>query len=521
MPGPADNALKGFIPYAGSFTTFPYSMEWFYIPWKDIQSGYNVYTWAALDDQLKAIADRGHQAVFRIYADYPKRAYGLPAFLSYVPKNAYTGNGNTTSFSPDYENADLRRAMKNLIAALGARYDGDGRIGFIEVGFLGFWGEWHTYPHTEWFPSVTVQNEILDAFEQAFHTTKVMMREPKTGTHPATRRIGYHDDSFAYNTYGTTSWYFWPKVKAAGDELKWRTQPIGGELRPEIQLTTWQDSSLCQAGDPAGAPQCYNICMDSTHASWMLAHSLFSPGNTGAPHARALEGAARLGHDIFVSSVALAETLSAYAIDVSVKMTNRGVAPFYYNWPVRLSVVNASHIVVASWDTPWRLTEVIDRGVEREFSFSGRSAGLPVGAYTLVMATMNPMPNGKPLVFANERWGQDVPGALTLGRFAITVVTRAPEPPPAAGHHGWQLFQNYPNPFNPSTTIAFTLAERTHVSLTIFDIMGRKVVSLADEVMPAGTHTLHWDAGAHPAGMYHCRFQAGTYMQMRKILLLK
>jgi len=208
--GPADNALKGFMPYAGSFTTFPYSMEWFYIPWKDIQSGYNIYTWAALDDQLKTIADRGHQAVFRIYADYPKRAYGIPAFLSYVPKNAYTDNGNTTSFSPDYENADLRRAMKNLIAALGARYDGDARIGFIEVGFLGFWGEWHTYPHTAWFPSVTVQNEVLDAFENAFHTTKVMMREPKTGIHPVTRRIGYHDDSFAYNTFGPTEWYFWP-----------------------------------------------------------------------------------------------------------------------------------------------------------------------------------------------------------------------------------------------------------------------------------------------------------------------
>jgi len=524
--GPADNALKGFIPYAGSFTTFPYSMEWFYIPWKDIQSGYNIYTWATLDDQLKTIADRGHQAVFRIYADYPKRAYGLPAFLSYVPKNAYTDNGNTSSFSPDYENADLRRAMKNLIAALGARYDGDARIGFIEVGFLGFWGEWHTYPHTAWFPSVTVQNEVLDAFETAFAKTKVLMREPKAGIHPVTRRIGYHDDSFAYNTYGATPWYFWPKLLAAGERLKWRTQPIGGELRPEIQLTQWQDSSLCQAGDPAGEQQCYNVCVDSTHASWMLAHSLFSPGNSGAPHARALEGAARLGYDIFVSSVALAETLSAYAIDVSVKMTNRGVAPFYYDWPVRLSVLDASNTAAASWDTPWRLTEVVDRGAETVFSFSGRAAGLPVGSYTLVMAAVNPLPNGKQLVFANERWGQDVPGALTLGRFAVTVVTHASDAQPAAAADGWRLSLNFPNPFNPSTTIAYELPLRTHVTIDVTDILGRTVRTLVNEEQPAGRYSTRWDGLSHrgaraASGVYFYCMRTDAYTAIRKMLLLQ
>ncbi len=58
----------------------------------------------------------------------------------------------------------------------------------------------------------------------------------------------------------------------------------------------------------------------------------------------------------------------------------------------------------------------------------------------------------------------------------------------------FELKQNYPNPFNPTTTISFSLAERTNVNITIFDITGRVVTTLVDEVMDAGAHNLVWNA---------------------------
>jgi hypothetical protein len=74
----------------------------------------------------------------------------VPDFLNHVPKRANTeyGNGQNpqhVSFSPNYENPDLRRALKNFVAALGARYDGDARIGFIKsVQVIGnTCGEWN------------------------------------------------------------------------------------------------------------------------------------------------------------------------------------------------------------------------------------------------------------------------------------------------------------------------------------------------------------------------------------------
>ena len=67
---PADNPLKGFVPYQGAYT-FPHSLEWFYLPLKDLQTDFSTFNWAPLDACLNAIAGRGHQAVFRIYLDYP------------------------------------------------------------------------------------------------------------------------------------------------------------------------------------------------------------------------------------------------------------------------------------------------------------------------------------------------------------------------------------------------------------------------------------------------------------------
>jgi hypothetical protein len=426
--GPADNPLKGFMPYQGSYATFPYSMEWNYIAWKDVQTGPTTFNWAPIDNLLNDVASRGHQTVFRIYADYPTLPYGVPGFLSGVAKNAYTDYGNTTSFSPNYDDPALVSAMVNLIGALGARYDGDARIGFITVGLIGFWGEWHTYRDScacdTWMPTTATQSTILTAFDNAFNKTKILLRKPAANS--AGLGIGYHDDSFNYSTYGATAWYFWPAIVAAGLQDKWQTEPIGGELYPPLQLTVWDAAGQCVTGG-AGDQQCYNTSVDTTHASWMIAHALFSPGNTGSSYTAAVAGAERLGYDLFVSSVALPDTTTTGPLSVSVRMQNRGVAPFYYNWPVQLAAANASNQVVATWSTGWDLRTVVT-SADRQLDFSVASHGLAAGTYKLLMRAAQSLANGKPLRLANQKWGQDVANWLTLD----TVTVSAPRATPTA-----------------------------------------------------------------------------------------
>jgi hypothetical protein len=79
----------------------------------------------------------------------------------------------------------------------------------------------------------------------------------------------------------------------------------------------------------------------------------------------------------------------------------------------------------------------------------------------------------------------------------------------------------HPNPFNSSTQIEFTLPTTQRVSLRLYDVLGREVAVMMNEIQTAGRHRLTFDASGLPSGVYLCRLEAGEMMQTRKIVLLK
>lgn len=83
------------------------------------------------------------------------------------------------------------------------------------------------------------------------------------------------------------------------------------------------------------------------------------------------------------------------------------------------------------------------------------------------------------------------------------------------------LEQNYPNPFNPSTEIQFSLPQKTHVTLTIFDLLGREVTTLVFEELSAGSHSERWHAVGFPSGVYFYTLTASEFTQTKKLLLVK
>jgi hypothetical protein len=85
----------------------------------------------------------------------------------------------------------------------------------------------------------------------------------------------------------------------------------------------------------------------------------------------------------------------------------------------------------------------------------------------------------------------------------------------------FSLSQNYPNPFNPSTTISYGLPNASNVSLKIYNILGEQVASLVNKVMPAGYHTVNFDASKLASGMYIYRLEAGSFVQVKKMMMLK
>ncbi len=85
----------------------------------------------------------------------------------------------------------------------------------------------------------------------------------------------------------------------------------------------------------------------------------------------------------------------------------------------------------------------------------------------------------------------------------------------------FKLLQNYPNPFNPQTTIRFYLSRSTDVTLSVYDVLGRKVRDLVRSRMTVGMHRVTFDAGNLSSGMYFYRLKAGHKVLQKKMLLLK
>jgi len=86
---------------------------------------------------------------------------------------------------------------------------------------------------------------------------------------------------------------------------------------------------------------------------------------------------------------------------------------------------------------------------------------------------------------------------------------------------GFMLYQNYPNPFNPSTTIRFSLPHRSHVTLKVFDVLGREVATLVGGELNAGEHSVVYDAKDLPSGLYFYRLSSSHGTCVKSALLLK
>ncbi|MFH1527274.1 MAG: T9SS type A sorting domain-containing protein [Bacteroidota bacterium] len=85
----------------------------------------------------------------------------------------------------------------------------------------------------------------------------------------------------------------------------------------------------------------------------------------------------------------------------------------------------------------------------------------------------------------------------------------------------YSLEQNYPNPFNPSTTITYSLQNSEVVTLRVFDILGCEVATLVNQYQSAGRHAVSFNAGNLPSGIYLYKIEAGSFQNIKKLMILK
>jgi len=85
----------------------------------------------------------------------------------------------------------------------------------------------------------------------------------------------------------------------------------------------------------------------------------------------------------------------------------------------------------------------------------------------------------------------------------------------------FDLSQNYPNPFNPTTTIRFSIPQAGNVRITVYDVTGKMVQTITNSYYSRGTFNVNWNASSYASGVYFYRIEAGTFNQVKKMVLLK
>ena len=329
-PGPLTNPLKGWAAYSepDNQHSLPVSMAYFYRSWRELEPQRGKFAFDAWERHWDNPAALDKHVVLRLYLDYPGQPCGIPQWVvdSGVKLTPYEklAPDIPKGLHPDYSDPRLLEPLMAFIGAMGARFNKHPRVGFIAVGTLGFWGEWHTWPKNDWFPGREVQLKVLNAYKKAFPDKILLARYPADRVTAEADWLGYHDDFFPEDTEGPEDWKFLPMLRRGGRTENWKRAALGGEMVPG-QATKWLGEGWEQT----------KRMTDATHLSWIGPYcpaneSKLTPEQKNNAHALVRQ----MGYQFRLTELTKDKT------KITLQGVNEGVAPFYYRWPLELAVMD-------------------------------------------------------------------------------------------------------------------------------------------------------------------------------------
>lgn len=165
--------------------------------------------------------------------------------------------------------------------------------------------------------------------------------------------------------------------------------------------------------------------------------------------------------------------------------------------------------ITASYDatTSLRLRRVDEQGeYTTQYYIDGATIFLPYHAYNIMIDS------DRNILFSHNK---------NTGNYLLKIYDESTGVEDETLVQDFSLSQNYPNPFNPSTLISYNIASETFVTIKVFDILGREVNTLVNEVKNAGKHEIKFDASGLASGTYIYTINAGKNTQSKKMMVLK
>jgi hypothetical protein len=364
------NPLKGLR--AGdveSASRHPYaSLAKAYIKWSDIENSKNDGADRIKEfcnEQWKEVHLSNTKVIPRVYLEWPNRGRYWPADMT----------------SGDYSSAEFKRRLVRLIEKLGQAWNNDPRVAYVETGLIGLWGEQHDPS-----PSLELQKLTGDAYTSSFPDKLLMNRYPYEFLD---YKFGIYWDSFGHKEESPRHI---PLLKSPRLIDRWIVAPMGGETAFDWGTPLGKDPTDAVVNNSENIIALIRD-LHWNHLGWLSDYDLKNP--------RAVENGARiqeaLGYRFVIDEVSYPASIKGgTSFSISFRVRNTGSSPFYYPWPIELSLLDRA-TRKAVWKTQFQGVDI------RKWLPNGQTcnvanrfacpADLPSEIYTAALAILDPAGN--------------------------------------------------------------------------------------------------------------------------------
>jgi len=405
-----------------------------YLPWRMVETTDQIFDWQTVEQTYLDPIISAHPnatVVLRLVADYPDgpgsginahytggddhRDY--PVFLEQPPfniqRNTYSScNGDGPGVAPDWNDANFRDQVTDLVIAFGHHFDGDPRISAIQVGLLGLWGEWHQSGCEAIAPDDEVKNLVKIAYDNAFTQTPLQTRYARD---PDIFNVefGFHEDFFP--SFTGPCIYNLPLCSDTGD---WNLEYGFTHIDPDAR-NNWQVSPV--SGESPLTSQKNAWINDEADVTTLINDYHFSFLGPAGKHEETGNDAAmdrianQLGYRLQLNELNIPSPITVQSTTVMVSLNNVGSAPVYHPYHLTLDWVNSNGQTIDSWVFDQALSSWLQgnhMSAQQTFNTS-----LPNGVYSLRAYGQSTSSPNRNLILANN--SRDSIDRIILGNVTV------------------------------------------------------------------------------------------------------
>lgn len=446
------NPYKGFATRTGfKNPEYETKLQYSRFTWKELEPEKGVYDWTYLEKDWGNIDSTGKKVAFRIMCVLPQGTDYYVRLFDYGNKegtieeriNTFLNNGEGhfdipewlvdegvgmipytiegckggMAFAPDFSDPKFLKAHRDFIMALGARYDNDPRIAWIDIGTYGFWGEWHwLYRGNHAALEITEETKeaILEHYYEAFpNTPKVITFDDIFGHRYVVKRGGGIRNDCLAGIFGDENQNeVYLQYVGELNETAWKTGIINGEfcgnVNEFIKATTTRFKETYEF-------------IQKTHWS-IITFKLCQAGGNIKPvseeHRNNLDKLyKKLGYRFVLQEVSHEEEINkGDTLKITIELENKGVAPFYFEWPLVFYLIDSEENVALQQDLNLDIRNWLPGTHAVSFNIFIPSDISP-NIYEIKLAIHDPVKNAPGVMFANT--GQDEEGRYLVSRLKI------------------------------------------------------------------------------------------------------